>query len=95
VTVPAETPVTEPVEPVASPVATDGLPLVHVPPDVALLNVIVDPVQTVVGPVMAGNEHSVVVTCAHHVSHLLTVACDASCKVQKSLGLDGSIIVAE
>jgi hypothetical protein len=53
VTLPAETPLTTPVP--APAVATDVLLLVHVPPGVALLSVVVAPTQTVEEPgLMAG-----------------------------------------
>lgn len=61
VVVPAVTPVTIPVsDPM---VATDGEPLVHVPPGVALVSVIVFPWHTLVGPAMAtGGARTVKVT---------------------------------
>jgi hypothetical protein len=52
VAVPADTPVTIPVD--EPTVATRSLLLIHVPPDIALLKVVVNPVQTPLVPVMAG-----------------------------------------
>jgi hypothetical protein len=57
--VPAETPVTTPV---ASIVATAGVALLHVPPAVASVRVVVDPMQTVsVPPIAAGKGLTVTV----------------------------------
>jgi hypothetical protein len=64
--VPAVTPVTTPP---AVMVATAGVALLHVPPAVTLLKVVVEPMQTLVVPVMAagsGLTVTVVVT-AHPV----------------------------
>ena len=56
---PAATPVTTPP---AVMVATAGVALLHVPPAVALLKVVVEPAQTVVIPAMAtGNGFTVTV----------------------------------
>ena len=55
--VPAETPVTTPVPDIT--VAIAVLPLLHAPPDVVLLNVVVKPVQTVAIPVFVGNDETV------------------------------------
>ena len=48
--VPADTPVTIPVEDPA--VATAVLPLLHAPPGVTSLNAVVAPIQTLVAPVI-------------------------------------------
>ena len=50
VTIPADTPLTMPVEPT---VATNVLPLLHTPPLVASLNVVVEPAHTLMVPVIA------------------------------------------
>ena len=58
VDVPDDTPVTIPVE--APTVATPVLPLVHVPPLVPSLSVVVKPAQTIAVPVMDdGNAYTV------------------------------------
>jgi hypothetical protein len=63
--VPADTPVTTPV--VKSTVATDVLVLVHVPPVVALLSVVVDATQVNSVPVMeAGGGLTVTTAVARH-----------------------------
>jgi hypothetical protein len=49
VAVPVEKPVTTPPAPT---LATDGVALLHVPPPVELLKVVVDPVQTLATPVL-------------------------------------------
>lgn len=51
VAVPIELPVTSPV--LLPTVATPTVPLVHVPPVVALLSVVIEPTHTVAVPVMA------------------------------------------
>ena len=51
VAVPADIPLTIPAP--ARTVATEGLLLVHMPPDVVWLNVVVDPVHADVAPVIA------------------------------------------
>jgi hypothetical protein len=58
VVVPDATPYTIPVPDPT--VATLALLLLQVPPDVALLNVVVDPAQTFMVPVIAGSEHAAV-----------------------------------
>lgn len=51
VAVPAETPVTKPVEVT---VATEGLLLLHVPPEVVLVKVMAEPTHVADGPPMGG-----------------------------------------
>lgn len=64
--VPVATPVTTPEE--EPTVAIPVLPLVHVPPDEVLLNVVVDPTHTFVVPVMvAGNGFTVTVAIEYTV----------------------------
>jgi len=62
VVVPVVRPLTIPVD--ASMVASEVLLLLHVPPVVALARVMVVPVQTDVGPVMAGGAAVTVTTVA-------------------------------
>ena len=59
VVLPKLTPVTTPV---VLMVATDGSLMVHVPPGVVLLSVVLSPVQTVAVPVMAGSPALTVTT---------------------------------
>jgi len=58
--VPADTPVTKPVD--ASTVATDGVPLVHVPPVVVLFHVAEPPTHNGVVPVIVWATGAVIVT---------------------------------
>ena len=57
--VPAETPVTTPVDELT--VATAGVALLQVPPAVALLNVVVDPTQTDIVPVITAGSGLIVI----------------------------------
>jgi hypothetical protein len=57
--VPAETPDTTPVD---ETVATDVEPLVHAPPDVASVRLVVLPAQTLAVPVMAAGDALTVTT---------------------------------
>jgi hypothetical protein len=59
ITVPELTPVTTPVALIA---ATAGLELVHVPPVVASVSVVVDPTQAIEGPTMGSKNVPVVDT---------------------------------
>lgn len=64
--VPAETPVTIPVEPT---VATDVLPLLHVPPLVASLRVVTSPAQTTIVPVIDEGAGLTVILCVTKLVH--------------------------
>jgi hypothetical protein len=66
--VPDETPVMTPV--VGLTVATDGVALLHVPPDGVLLSVVVDPTNTYVVPVMAVGKAFTVIAMAFDVAGL-------------------------